>query len=250
MKAINKALDLMELFLKKEGELGLSELSELSGINIATANRIASVLVKRGYLKQRVKRGKYALGMIFLDFSGIIRGRVKMRDIALPLLNRLSQKLDETVLLVSWDGQEGTHTETVHADHALRIVPDEGTKFNLHSTGVGKVILANLSDAELEKYYGGKKLERHTASTITNLDDLKRHLITVKEEGVGYDDEEQYLGVRNVAAAIKDNTGEVVGAIGVIGPTVRLSRERMKGVAPDIKACALEISRAMGYRGD
>jgi IclR family acetate operon transcriptional repressor len=250
VKAINKALDILELFLKKEGELGLSELSKLSGINIATANRIASVLVKRGYLKQRVKRGKYALGTIFLDFSGIIRGRVKMRDIALPLLNRLSQKLDETVLLVSWDGQEGTHTETVHADHALRIVPDEGTKFNLHSTGVGKVILANLSDAELESCYRDKKLERHTSNTVTNLDDLKRHLVAVREEGVGYDDEEQYLGVRNVAAAIKDNTGGVVGAIGVIGPTVRLGRERMKEVVPDVKACALEISRAMGYRGD
>ena len=249
MKAIRKALDIMEVFLSSEGELGLSEMAELAGVNIATANRIASVLVKRGYLKQRKKRGKYSLGMIFLDYSGIIRSRVRMRDIAIPLMTRLSQHLDESVLLVSWDGQQGTHTETVHSNHALRIVPDEGTKFALHSTGVGKVILANLSSDELDSYYRDNKLEKFTPNTITDLDELKRQLATVRKEGFGYENEEQYLGVRNVAAVIKDDGGGVVGAIGVIGPTVRLSPERMKDIAPDVRGCALEISRALGYKG-
>ena len=82
---------------------------------------------------------------------------------------------------------------------------------------------------------------------ITSLAELKKHLLAVRQEGVAYDDEEQYVGVRNVAAVLKDNTGTVVGAIGVISPSVRLSRERMKEIAPDVRDCAGEISRAMGY---
>lgn len=249
MKVINRALDILESFLSSDGELSLTELSERSGINPATANRIASALVKRGYLRQKTRRGRYSLGTIFLDYSGIIKSRVRMRDIAIPLLTKLSQRLDESALLVSWDGQEGIHTETIHADHPLRIVPDEGTKFALHSTGVGKVILASLTEAELGKYYQTKSIERYTPNTITNLEDLKRQLLTVRKEGVGYEDEEQYPGVRNVAAALRDNEGDVVGAIGVIGPTVRLTRERMRKIAPDVRECALEISRALGYKG-
>jgi IclR family acetate operon transcriptional repressor len=250
MKVINKALDILEVFLSQEDEISLSKLAALSGLNITTVNRIASTLVKRGYLKQREKRGKYSLGTKFLDFSGIIRSRIKIRDVAVPFLTKLSHLVDESAILLSWDGQQGIHTETIHSNHALRVVPDEGTKFSLYSTGVGKAILANITEKEFEEYCNNVTLEQHTPNTITDLNDLKKRLLTIKREGVAFDDEEQYIGIRNVAAVLKDSGGSVVGAIGVLGPTIRLTRARMREITPAVKDCALEISRALGYKGE
>jgi len=250
MKVINKALDILETFLSQERELGLSELAKLTGLNITTTNRIASDLVKRGYLEQMEKRGKYSLGRKFLDYNSLIRSKLVIRDVSAPYLKTLSQLVNESVLLVSWDGRRGLQTATVHSGHSLRIDPEEGRRFSMHSTGVGKAILSTMTSEELDEFFKGTSLKGYTPKTITDLNKLKEHLFTVKREGVAYDDEEVYPGVRNVAAVVRDGRGEVVGAIGVIGPSVRLTPIRMREIAPSVKNFALEISRALDYHGE
>ena len=90
MEAIQKTFAVLELFLSTKDEMSLSELSQLSGINKTTVSRITSTLVKLGYLSQREKRGKYSLGMRFLDFSGFIKTRIKIRDTIRFMANLLS----------------------------------------------------------------------------------------------------------------------------------------------------------------
>ncbi len=249
MKSLQKAIDVMELFLGNEGEVSLSDLSKLSGLNKSTVNRIALTLVKRGYLKQQDKRGKYSLGMKFLDFSGVIKNRIRVRDVAIPHLMKLSRLVNESVIMAIWDGRAAVITETFHANQTLKVVPDEGTTIPLHCTASGKIILANMADEEFGRYYKNKSLERHTPNTITSLNDLKKHIIIVKQEGVAFDDEEFAVGVRSVSSAIINAEGHVVGSAGVLGPSVRLTRDKMRENMPAVKSCALEISRGMGWRG-
>jgi len=251
-KVLDKSLDILELFLMTDhpGEFSLTELAELSGLNIATVSRILSILVKRGYLQQPKKRGEYALGMKFLDFTGLIKRRIKLRDVAYPFLVKLSQEVDESVILSSWDGIQGIHIATVNTSHLLRIVPEEGTRFSLYSTGIGKAILADMTDDELEQYINSHNLKSHTPKTITDIHVLKKHLLKVKRDGVAFDNEEQYQGVKNVASVIRDNEGNASGAVGVLGPSVRLTRNRMEEIVPAVKRCALEISKALGYGKD
>jgi len=85
MKAIKKTFDVLELFLNDKDEISLSDLSKLSGINKTTVSRITSTLVKLGYLRQRERRGKYSLGTKFLDFSGYIKTKIRIRDMAIPV---------------------------------------------------------------------------------------------------------------------------------------------------------------------
>lgn len=250
MKSLQKSIDILELFLDNEVEISLSDLSKLSGFNKSTVNRIASTLVKRGYLKQRDKRGKYSLGMKFLDFSGVIKNRIRVRDVAIPYLMNLSRLVNESVIMAIWDGREAVITETFHANQALKVVPDEGSTIPLHCTASGKIILANMADEELKRYYNNKSLERHTPNTITALNDLKKHIIVVKQEGIAFDDEEFAVGVRGVSAAIINAEGHVIGSAGVVGPSVRLTRDKMRESIPDVKSCALEISRGVGWKGE
>lgn len=249
MKSLKKALDILELFLDIDGEVRLSDLAKSSGLNKATVNRIVSVLVNRGYLRQPEKRGKYSLGTKFLDFSGLIKKRSKIRDTAIPYLIRLSQLVKESVMLAVWQGGRAVYSETIHADYPLRIIPDEGTKVPLYNTGVGKIFLANMTPQEQEIYLSTTPLQAYTPNTITGHEQLKKHLAMIVKEGIAFDDEEYYIGVRNVAAAIKDGEGKVVASVGVLGPSIRLSRSRMKEIAPEVKKCAMEISKALGFKG-
>ena len=85
---------------------------------------------------------------------------------------------------------------------------------------------------------------------MINWDALKDQLHIVRQEGVAFDYEERTLNVHSVAAAIKGADGHVLGAIAVVGPKIRLTRARMKELAPIVKKYALNISREMGYRGE
>jgi IclR family acetate operon transcriptional repressor len=188
--------------------------------------------------------------MRFLPYCGAIKRQVKLGEIAKPFLISLSQEADETVVLVTLDNLEVTHLMTIPANHVLKTVPEEGTKVALYSTGVGKAILANFSEKRLEEYSAKVPFKQQTSNTITNFNDLKKHLFIVKHEGIAFDDEEQLLGVRDVAAAIKDQENNVIGAVGILGPTIRLTRSRMQEIAPAVKKCAQDISKSLGYRGE
>lgn len=252
MNTLDKALNILELFLSPEEspqeEISLTELAKLSGFNKSTVKRMVSILVRRGYLKQREKGGKYSLDTKFLDFSGVIKRRSKIRDKAIPYLLKLAQLTRESVILSILDGQYAAYNETIPSEHALKIVPDEGTKVPLYCTGVGKIFLASMTEPEVENYINSTKLESYTANTITNPDYLKAHIAIITKEGIAFEEEEFVLGIRNVAAGIRNSEGKTVAAVGVLGPSVRLSRQHMTEIAPDVKKCASEISKELGYK--
>ena len=248
MILIKKAFSVLELFLDHGDELVLEEISRLSGLNKPTARRIALALVECGYLRQPVKRGKYSLGMKFLDFSGSIKMHNSIIRVAAPHLMQLKEQINESVTMAVWDGRNTALCQSFLADHPLKVVPDEGSRLVLHATSVGKAAIAKLSDDELNMYLGNN-LKRYTTNTITDINDLKKHLLAVREEGVAFDDEEYALGIRGVGAPLKNGEGEVVGAVSVLGPSVRLTHARLREYVPIIKNCALEISRELGYPG-
>lgn len=246
MKVLNNVFLLLDLFLNNESEISLDDLSRLSGINKTTISRIVSELIQHGYLTQRKKRGKYSLGYKYFDFTGHIKNQIRERDIAIPYLVKLTQEVDESVIMAMWNGGTAAITESFHASHALKVVPDEGGRLPLHSTSLGKVILANISRSKLDAMYESRFLEQYTPNTITDLDSLKSHLDVVKREGVAFDDEENNSHVRGIASEIRNFDGNVVGAIGVIGPSVRLTREKLRGLVKPVRTCADNISHALG----
>lgn len=246
MKIVIKTFNLLCLFLSHGEGLTLGEISKLSGLNKPTARRIALSLVECGLLQQPKKRGKYSLGMKFLDFSKTIKSNNVTMDIAMPRLIQLSRKVDETVSLALWDGMKAVIVQSINPSHPLKVTSNEGTILGLHYTSLGKAILAEMSESELQNYYEDG-LEKSTPNTITDLNDLKMHLNRVRQEGLSVDDEEFAIGVKGIGAPIKDGEGKLVGAISILGPSVRLTRERMRECMPIVKDCAARISQDLGY---
>lgn len=247
MKSLNKVLDILETFLTSDSNtLRLTELSDLTGLHKATVNRIVSTLVKRGYLSQNEKRGKYSLGTKFLNYSSVIKRRIKIADLARPHLIRLNKIVKESATLFTYDHERIIYIEEIHSKYPLRII-SESAPPPLYCTAIGKLFLSDLTNNELEKHLNNTELKAFTKNTITDINVLKRHLISIAKEGTAYDDQEWLLGVRSVAVGIRDSEAKLIGAISVIGPSVRLSRENLIEIAPEVKYCAMKISLDLGY---
>ena len=251
-QSVVKALKILEIFTDNKGRLTLSKISELSGYNITTVNRIISILVEMGYLDKSKTNKQYSLGNKFLAFTraAIISNNLKL--ISLPHIVKLSRRVPETISVTSWDGTKGVHVAVIPSKLILKVYPEEGSVFQqpLHSTSIGKIILANMTDKYVEDYFENADMTQYSVNTITNLDDLKKHLLIVKREGVAFNDEEHHAGVRSVASAIKNAEGYLIGTVSVIGPSVRLTREEIREITPLIKECALNISREFGFTGE
>jgi IclR family transcriptional regulator, KDG regulon repressor len=244
--AINKAFQIFELFLNTDNELSIAEIAKETQITTSTSHRIVNMLVKRGYLEQSHKRGKYSFSSKKLvDFSRIVKHRLKVRNVALPFMRELSQSVNEAVELSLRFGQIAYNSEVVNSNRLLNVTPDSAT-FNLYSTGVGKVFLAYMNEKELEDYLSNVKLEPRTPKTIIDREELKNQLIRIKHDGIAFDDEEHETGVRVVAAPVKDWDDNLIAAVGVVSPTSRMNKTTMQEIAPVVKKYADLISRAMG----
>jgi IclR family transcriptional regulator, KDG regulon repressor len=246
-KTIAKTVSLLKLFISHPGGLTVADMSDLLHVNKATVRRIADELVKHNLLEKPYKRSVYNLGMLFLDFSKVLKANNSVVEIAMPYLNQLTRELKETSSLALWDGTTAIIYQAIYPSHALKATINEGVIQGLHFTSLGKAILAELPAAELDRYCR-RGLEKMTAKTITDVAALKEHLAEVHREGVAYDNEEYEAGIKGVAAVIKSAEKHVVGAICILGASVRLSNETLKTYGALLKKDALSISHELGYK--
>jgi len=246
MKSINKAFDILEVLLvNPDNEQSLSEICESTGLNKSSANRIIAILVNRGYVSQKEKRGKYALSTKFLTSSVRIRQYKRIKEIAHPYLVKLGHSVNESIGLVIRDKNNAYTVDVIPSSNVLTTVFGVGSVLPMYCTSVGKIFLANMTEVELEDYLVNIELTKKTEDTITDVSHLKASLKMVKEEGVAYDIEENWLGVGSVAVGIYDNSKNIIASIVVVGPYVRLTRGKMSEILPDIKYCAAEITRVL-----
>lgn len=251
MNTLDKTFTILNIFLSiGDFEIRLSELARISGIHVATVSRIVSKLVYYGYLSQAEKRGKYMLGTKFLEFSAVIEQANIIKRIAMPYLIKLFKIADETVGVFEWDGKRLIFIDYVRSKYLPRNPsPDRSHEyFPLYCTAMGKIVLANMNNRELQAYFKNNELIPQTPNTITDSEELKKQLLEIAHEGVAFDNEEDRPGIRNIAAGIKNSEYKINACIGLIGPTSRISPERMVELAPYVKECADEISRKLIYQ--
>lgn len=251
MKTLEKSLKVLSIFLNGKEEMTLSEIAAIAGVNKATTNRIVLTLVKNGYLHQREKRGKYSLGTIYMKFNKVLTRNIHIREAAFPYIEELNKKVSESIILTSWNKNWGTlmgvYQRIAVSTSALKVFPNEGSAMPLHSTCSGKIVLADMSDIELQKYFSGE-VAKYTANTIVDIELMRKQILSIREEGIALDDEELDLGVRGIAARIDDFEGNLVGTISVVAPAIRFSLHKIKELAPEVVRCASQISNAIGYR--
>jgi IclR family KDG regulon transcriptional repressor len=242
-KTVVKAIDILEVFLKNDGPLSLTEISRLTNLNTATTYRLVSTLSKRGYLSLHQSKRMYALGLKMLDYNFAIRRNLKFIDFAYLSMSKLSKAQNESVYLSVQDGDESVVIEEVGIDEELRTNSPVGKRLKLHCTAGGKILMASLSDEQRKAYYNRNKLEPFTKNTITDMAQLEKQLETARREGVAFDNEEYRMGIWAAAAPIYNTSGNVIAAAGILVLRTHIDGDNTQIYSNAIKNCTGEISQ-------
>lgn len=245
LSSVANAILLMKSFSDEHSELGISALAERLRLAKSTVHRLASTLVEAGMLEQNPETGKYRLGLALFELGSLVRRKIDISLEAKPWLMTLREQTDETVDLSILDHGGVVCVNFLESKKVNRISSGIGLRKPVHCTAEGKALIAFQSPVAIERILSGK-LERRTPRTLTDLDELQAELATIRTRGYATDDEEYELGVRSIAAPIRDDSGNSVAAVGVAGPTQRLTKNRLAGLARHVIEAAKAISRRLG----
>jgi len=238
---------LLGILASQAAPVGLKLLAGESGLNISTVHRILGALATIGLVEHQ-PGGFYRLGLRWLEYGNLVRERLQIRDVARPFIEALHEQLGEPVNLAIRDGDEIIYLDRAAANAArVRVFYRVGSRAPLHLTSLGKLFLAEESAAQVEAYAKRTGLPGNTEHSLTRLATLNKALATVHGDGVAFDNEEAELGLRCVAAPVRDDQGLLIAAISVSSPSDRFSEHEAIWV-PALKSCADEVSRALGAR--
>ncbi|NWF55742.1 MAG: IclR family transcriptional regulator [Syntrophaceae bacterium] len=252
VQTIDRVSLLLEVLAQAPAGISLGELAARVRLPKGTTHRLLSSLAFFGFARQDPESKKYFLGYKVVELGQRVLNQLDLRREARPFLMDLAEKTRETVHLVLLDRQEVLYLDRVEADEDLRVLRTGskiGTRTTAHSSAVGKVLLAHLPGGQFEDFIRQKGLPCKTPKTITNPNDLRRHLRMVRDLGYAVDDEENEEGVRCVAAPLRDESGAVVAAISISGPSVRMTPKLIRdSLNREVREAALKISAKLGFR--
>jgi len=254
VQTIERVTLILDTLSQYQQGLSLGSLSEKIEFPKGTTHRLLSSLAYFDYVRQEPFTKNYFLGFKLVDLGNLMLDQLDLRNVARPNLIYLAEKVQETVHLVIRDTDEALYIDKVDLyprRAGLQMVSRLGARIPMHCCSVGKVLLANLPEEELEKIIRSRGLPKRTQNTITNRNQLREHLAGVKVRGYAVDDEENEEGVRCVAAPIKNEKSRVIAAMSISGPTARITPELIHSSLKDeVCKTALNISKQLGFKGE
>lgn len=247
-QSVEKVLQIVEIMAHERQPMRLQDVAAKCDIPASTVLRMLNTLLVYGYVNQDPHSLRYSLSLKFAQIGSRVCEQVSLRDIAHPLLVELSQACQESSCLAVEQERELVYTDVQDGpDSMLKIMQRIGKRAPMHSTGIGKLLLLNYTDQQLDEYIAEKGLPSLTPNTMTTKQALVDKLTEIRRQDYALDDEECELGARCVAAPIRDYTGRIVAGVSVSGPVSRLTMERIAEIVPVVKGTADQISKALAY---
>ncbi len=247
VKSVEKACLLLDVVSLYPEGIGITELAEQVEMYKSTVHRLLGTLMKRGYIQQNIHTGKYKLGYQILDLGMRLLSSLDLQKEATPFLQILADQTNEVVHLGILDQGDIVYIDKVESKQTVRMHSRVGKRVPVHAVGLGKAILAALTEEEISRLFDQYGLVAVTPKTITDRQHLLKALDDVRHQGYAFDIEENELGICCVASAIFDNNRNVVAACSVSGPNHRMGVKRLTELAPIVRQTAEEISQRLGY---
>jgi IclR family transcriptional regulator, acetate operon repressor len=244
VQSLERAFTLLELMAEDGGEVPLSRLAVGSGLPLSTIHRLVRTLVARGYVRQLPSR-RYVLGPRLIHL-----GESSSRALshwAVPHLSDLVDGTGETANMAMLDGDRVVYVAQVPSRHSMRMFTEVGRRVYLHSTGVGKALLAQLPRQTAREIVERAGMPRRTPRTITDPDEFMAELDRISQQGYAIDDGEQEAGVRCVAVPVLGGPGQT--ALSVSGPEGRVTMESVPQFAELLQASAAELAAELHENG-
>lgn len=247
VQSIDRVFDIIEAMSACSHGITLTELAGKVNLHVSTVHRLLSSLVLRGYVQKDIETGRYRLTMRLFEVGSRVVGGMNVVSLARPYLEHLADFTGETIHLVARYGDEVVYLyKEDNSSSVVRAASFVGLHNPMYCTGVGKSIMAYLTEEEVRAIWGRTVVTAFTPHTITRYADLLRELAQVRAQGYAVDNEEHEPGVVCVAAPFFDYSGAPSGAISVSAPAVRTPSERREVFARQVIMSANGITGLLG----
>jgi len=226
--------------------LTLTEAAHRAELPVSSAHRLLSTLQQERFVRFDQERTRWFVGVeAFVAGSGFLRSR-DLVAVARPYMRHLMEESGETVSLAVEEGGQAVYLAQVECRQLMRALASPGQRAPLHSSAVGKAMIAFAVPPRRDALIEGAKLERFTERTIVKASAFGAALDKTKKVGFAVDDEEYAVGLRCVAAPIFNEAHEAVAAISLSGPKARMTDARMNAIAGLARVAATKITREFG----
>jgi DNA-binding IclR family transcriptional regulator len=248
-QSIQRALDVIEALSAPEAADGLTltELAQVLEIPKSTAVRLLANLEIREFVEQDAAR-RYRIGMRLFSIGGRALSQSHLRATARPFLEDLTLRVGESTYLGILDLDKVLYIDRIESPQPVMALSPIGSHRPANSTAIGKVLLAGMGREQAEGLLAREGLTRRTAHTVVDRGQLLEQLDEIAEAGFAIDVGEWDEGLTCLAAPIHNRFGTVVAALGVSGPSWRVSAERVPEVSGLLIAAAQGIERELRPR--
>lgn len=247
LSSVSAAARLLKSFTEAESELGISSLAKRLHLAKSTVHRLATTLVSEGLLEQNSENGRYRLGINLFIMGTLVRRRLEVSNTAQPFLMALREKTGETIHLAVINETNIMFLFSLESNQSIRMKSYIGTLKPAFCTCEGRAMVA-FGGNELINRVLQSGLVPRTAKTLLDPAELLKMFANVRQQGYAIDDEESEQDMRGIGAPLRDSSGQVVAAIGICGPSQRLTLKKLRSLAPVLINTAEAISSQLGYR--
>ena len=241
IQVIDRMSSLLDAVSRYPEPISLKVLAAETGLHSSTAFRILDSMLANGFV-ERDPTGKYQLGRKLLRLGSRVRAQSDVRQIALPVMARLRDKLGESINLTIREGDEVVYIEKATPNRMMHVQQLVGSRAPLHVTAVGKLMLALSGEEECRAYTARTNLPAYTRNTINDLSKLLNEADKIRDQGYALDDEEAEIGVGCIGTLIFDGSDNIVAGLSGSAP---IDRRKLEWV-DDIMQGAREISEQLG----
>jgi DNA-binding IclR family transcriptional regulator len=249
-QSIHRAIAILDFFNTRQPEVGVREIARHLKLPPSTVGRMLATLTTLEILTRDKTTHRYRLGSKVLKWGAVYLSGLDLPSVARPFMEELRQKTMEAVSLYVPSGNERVLIERLDSTHFMRVVTQVGQRMPLYAGASGKVFLAFLPSEKREEVVKNMRLERLTPKTIIDIEDLRKELVFIQKLGYAVSHGERVEGASSVSAPLFDNTGRVIGAISISGPTIRFTEKRVIEYAEPLVEFTKKISHTMGYDGN
>ena len=239
--SVENAFSLLEALADNGLELGITDLCRKTSLPKGTVHRLLGTLKNLGYIEQNPQNRKYLITFKIFKLVSAITDKIGLDQIA-PYMKELSQKFNETVNLAILDKDKIIYLYSVGSDNTLKLDLKIGSNQPAYCAAVGKVLLAYLSEQEIDDYLRRVKLKSYTPYTIVSKEYLKKDLKLIRERGYSFVNEEYMQGVSCVAVPLKDQQEKVCAGLSFSVPTVRMDKEKLPQLIDSLISTAKKIT--------
>lgn len=247
VQVLDRAFTILEVISQYKNGILLTELARQVSLPLSTVHRILSSMLDQGYILQDQVNGKYKLGLKFLLFSKVILEGLDLHENSRPFLRRMANEMGVNSALFVLSDNEGVCIENADSGARISVLSAVGEHVPVHATAAGKVLLCEMEPVTVIKMLKKEPLKRFTGNTIDNIYDFLLELARVRRSGYAYENEEYQPGVRRIAAPVRNFNGEIVAAVNLSGPIIRIAKDTYNSYCKKIIECAMDVSYSLGY---